>query len=50
MKENKTNINCEEWTNAKLPKSAQKWTLYKFSIFRDLLKLTINPSSSTEIK
>ena len=31
-------INCEEWANAKLPKSVQKWTLYKYNIFRDLIK------------
>ena len=24
MNENKTNINCEEWANAKLPKSIDK--------------------------
>jgi len=32
-----TSINCEEWANAKLPKSVQKWTLNKLNIFRDLI-------------
>ena len=38
MNENKTNINWEEWANAKLPKSAQKWTLYNLNIIRNLIK------------
>jgi hypothetical protein len=33
----KTNINWEEWANAKLPKSVQKWTLNKLNIFRNLI-------------
>ena len=33
----KINLNCEEWANAKLPKSVQKWTLNKLNIFRDLI-------------
>ena len=37
MNENKTNINCEEWANAKLPKSVQKGTLNKLNIFRNLI-------------
>ena len=32
-----TSIQCEEWANAKLPKSVQKWTLNKLNIFRDLI-------------
>lgn len=33
----KINLNWEEWANAKLPKSVQKWTLNKLNIFRDLI-------------
>lgn len=33
----KVGINCEEWANAKLTKSVQKWTLNKLNIFRDLV-------------
>ena len=32
-------INYEEWANAKLPKNVEQWTLYKFGIFRDLIKM-----------
>ena len=28
MNENKTNINCEEWANAKLPRKTEKRTFY----------------------
>lgn len=35
---NQTNINCEEYTNAKLHESVEKWTFYKFDNFRDLIK------------
>ena len=36
--QNLTNINCEEQSNAKPPKSVGKWTLYQSGIFRNLIK------------
>ena len=35
----KININCEKWTNAKLHETVEKWILYKFGIFCNLIKV-----------
>ena len=38
MEENKTSINCEEWTNEKPSRKSEKLILFMENIFRNLIK------------